>query len=193
MLFGKLYVFEQSKKTDDSSVTFYDTGGLYRSFLITSTNDADFQVFLSEFTSAKPVYGLVVDTSCISQGPLASMEHLIERSDQVLLIPTGFDTHQLPVMYMQADDVHANLRAGVYVTQALLFSRDMPHGFIDKSLIEHSLDILRRKSFRVNRSAVAGAIDISRALWKHRNRFHIMSINAHHKEHARVRQKEEQA
>jgi len=176
MVYGRLYVYYA--RTGDKQV--YNRGGFYRSMIITRLKAPDFKIFVSCVSQDKPLYALVCKTSQLVRGPLAFMEDELVNGDRVLVIPTGLNTKDLPLVPAEGtQNMDTNLRAGVLIEKALLFSSLDPEGYIDEDLISNPLDLLKRSALAISRNDVASPGDIASTIWKLRNQISLVSIATH--------------
>lgn len=184
MIYGRLYVYQSRSRQKK----VYERGGFYRAMIVTRMKAPDFKLMISHVSSERPIYALVCKTSHLEQGPLSFMEQELVKGDRVLVIPTGLNTTELPLVPADGtQDVDIHLRGGVVIEKALLFSKDDPKGYIDEDLISNPLDLLKRTALAVRRNDIANPGEISSIIWKLRNQLSLVSIATHIREEKKAK------
>jgi len=176
MIYTKLYIFQTNRKE-----SIFGKGGVYRSFLLTSSMSPNFTRMLEHMD--KPLYVLQPNIEAIAKSaglnPLHSFYEALKfgepasiTPETMLIVPTGFTSLSVPAKPSgdsNPTDVEWYLRQGVNIKRALLVDKENPQGYLDPKLTKGYLGMFKQKSPRIHTKGFASASDIAKAIWNVRN------------------------
>lgn len=172
MIYMKLYIYNQSSQAARDQEGFIPSGGYYIPCLVMGAGSDELKCFLS--SSDKPLYGLRPSDF---GGPFRKLDQF-RHHEQLIFFPLTFEARMVR-LHSGRSSIH--IQPNVKVSDAAIYDALHPDGWIDPSLVEDPLAIMKRgKNVAAPSGPFAKASDVSEILWKQRNLFKVVPLTEAH-------------
>ena len=152
-------------------------GVYYRPFLVTIDQSTEFKRLVN--ACEKPIYAITVSERCYWSASFYKFMKTINRNypgEKAVLIPVDLGGYNVPVMRDVSESDLRWFKTKILAEKALVYSKGNYEGDIDPELVDNPLGFLEHYTLKMKGGMIAGAHEISSALWKIRNNIQVVTL-----------------